>query len=107
MTNQLEQSPQSEIDLHQTEDGQTRIHVRLENGTVWLTQQHMAELFQCHRSVIPRHIRSILKEGELQAEAVAAKCAAADDGEDDYFDGLLYRIRDIRSSELDGKEEVT
>ena len=38
--------PSSEIILYQTEDGRSRIEVRLENETVWLTQQLMAELFQ-------------------------------------------------------------
>ena len=38
--------PQSEIILYQAEDGRTRVQCRFENETVWLTQQHMAELFQ-------------------------------------------------------------
>ena len=52
--------PQSEIILYQTEDGGTRVQVRLQDETVWLTQQQMAELFQRERSVITKHIRNIL-----------------------------------------------
>ncbi len=43
---QRDKSPHSEIILYQTEDGRNKIEVRLENETVWLTQQLMAELFQ-------------------------------------------------------------
>lgn len=55
----------NKIVIYQTEDGQTRIDVRLENGTVWLTQAQMAELFQKDQSVIARHIINAVKEGEL------------------------------------------
>ena len=59
----------SEIILYQTEDGRTRIEVRLENETVWLTQQLMAELFQTTQQNISLHIQNIYTEGELQPEA--------------------------------------
>jgi hypothetical protein len=55
----------SEILLYQTEDGQTKIDVRLEEETVWLSQVQMSELFQKERSVITKHINNIFKEGEL------------------------------------------
>jgi hypothetical protein len=55
----------SEILLYQTEDGQTKIDVRLEEETVWLSQAQMRELFQKERSVISKHIKNIFKEGEL------------------------------------------
>ena len=55
----------NKIVIYQTEDGQTQIDVRLENGTVWLTQAQMAELFQKDQSVIARHIINAVKEGEL------------------------------------------
>jgi len=55
----------SEILLYQTEDGQTKIDVRLKEETVWLSQIQMAELFQKERSVITKHINNIFKEGEL------------------------------------------
>lgn len=65
----------SEILLYQTEDGQTKIDVRLEEETVWLSQAQMRELFQKERSVISKHIKNIFKEGELQEELVCANFA--------------------------------
>ena len=62
----------SDIVLYQTEDGRSRIQVRLENETVWLTQAMMAELFQTTPQNITIHIRSIYAEGEL-AEAATCK----------------------------------
>jgi len=59
----------SEILLYQTEDGQTKIDVRLEEETVWLTQTQMSELFQKERSVITKHIKNVFEEGELQEES--------------------------------------
>jgi len=56
----------SEILLYQTEDGQTRIEVRLENETVWLTQAQMVELFQTTKQNISLHIKNIYEEAELQ-----------------------------------------
>lgn len=61
--------PSSEIILYQTEDGRNRIEVRLENETVWLTQQLMAELFQTTQQNISLHIQNIYAEGELRPEA--------------------------------------
>ena len=54
------------IVIYQTADGQMQIDVRMENETVWLSQQQMAELFQKDRTVIGRHIRNIFTEGELE-----------------------------------------
>ena len=59
----------SEILLYQTEDGQTKIDVRLEEETVWLSQTQMSELFQKERSVITKHIKNVFDEGELQEES--------------------------------------
>ena len=56
----------SEILLYQTEDGQTKIDVRLEDETVWLSQVQMAELFQTTKQNISLHIKNIFEEGELQ-----------------------------------------
>lgn len=50
---------------NQTEDGQTKIQTRLEDETVWLTQQQMADLFQKSRSTIDKDIKSIYAENEL------------------------------------------
>jgi hypothetical protein len=57
--------PKSELILYQTEDNRTRIEVRLENETVWLTQAQMAELFQTTPQNITLHLRAIFAEGEL------------------------------------------
>jgi hypothetical protein len=61
--------PKSELILYQTEDNRTRIEVRLENETVWLTQNQMAELFQTTQQNISLHLQNIYEEGELQPEA--------------------------------------
>ncbi|MBU6408990.1 MAG: hypothetical protein KGR98_01255 [Verrucomicrobia bacterium] len=53
----------------QTEDGRTRLEVRLENETVWLTQAQMAELFQTTQQNISLHLQNIYEEGELQLPA--------------------------------------
>jgi hypothetical protein len=147
--------PQSEIILYQTEDGRTRLEVRLQGETVWLTQKLMAELFDKDVRTINEHIQNIFEEGELAADSVIRKfrITAADgknyatqhynldaiisvgyrvkshrgtqfriwatqrlreyivkgftmdderlkqSGDGNYFDELLERIRDIRSSE--------
>ena len=62
-----------EIILYQTEDGLTKIDVRFEDETVWLTQQQMAELFQSSRSNIVEHIQHIYEEGELDEAATCRK----------------------------------
>jgi len=147
----------SEFLLYQSEDGQTRIEVRLENETVWLSQLTMTELFQTSKQNISLHLRNIFSEAELvenqvvkeylttaadgkgyltkfyNLEAIIAvgyrvkshrgtqfrrwaterlreylvKGFAMDDERlkagvnigSDYFDEMLERIRDIRSSE--------
>ncbi len=142
----------SEIILYQTDSGQTKLEVRLENETVWLTQKQMSELFQRDRTVITKHINNVFKENELQEKSnvqflhiansdkpvkfysldviisvgyrvkshrgtqfriwatqrlkeFIIKGFTLDDerlksaGQLNYFDELLERIRDIRSSE--------
>lgn len=59
----------NDIIIYQTEDGVTQIEVRLENETVWLTQQQISELFQRERSVITKHINNVFEEGELDEES--------------------------------------
>lgn len=56
---------ENEIIIYQTQDGQTKIDVRIENETVWLTQNQMAELFQTTKQNISLHIKNIFEEGEL------------------------------------------
>jgi len=146
---------ESSLILYQTEDGQTRIEVRLLDETVWLTQPQMSELFDKDRRTISEHIQNIFIEKELDENSVCRKFRhtaadgknyqvthynldviisvgyrvsshrgtqfriwatarlkeylikgfALDDerlkrlGGGNYFDELLARIRDIRSSE--------
>ena len=141
--------------LYQTPDGDSQIEVKLQNDTVWLALDQMAELFQRNKSTISRHIKNVLEDGELEEKSVVAFFATTasdsktysvayynldmiisvgyrvhsyrgvqfriwatkvlkeyivkgfamnDDllkraGEGNYFDELLARIRDIRSSE--------
>ena len=141
--------------LYQTPDGDSQIEVKLQNDTVWLSLDQIAELFQRNKSTISRHIKNVLEDGELEEKSVVAFFAttAADSktysvayynldmiisvgyrvhsyrgvqfriwatkvlkeyivkgfamnddllkraGEGNYFDELLARIRDIRSSE--------
>ena len=148
-------TPQGNIILYQTEDGQSRIDVTLSGDTVWLTADQMAELFQRNKSTISRHIHNVFESGELKPDSVVAFFATtAADGKNynvayynldviisvgyrvnshrgvqfriwatqvlreylvkgfamnddllkragggNYFDELLARIRDIRSSE--------
>jgi hypothetical protein len=60
---------QSELVLYQTDDGITRIHIRLFEGTVWLTQKQLGELYQVSVAAISQHIRNIFEELELTPEA--------------------------------------
>jgi hypothetical protein len=60
----------SEFLLYQTEEGRTRLEVRLQEETVWLTQKRMAELLQKSVRTINEHIQNIIKEGELSPESV-------------------------------------
>jgi hypothetical protein len=62
-----------EVLVYRTEDGTIRLDVRLEDETVWLTQQMMAELFQSSKQNISHHIQAIYEEGELEPEATVKK----------------------------------
>jgi hypothetical protein len=61
--------PGGQFLVYQTQDGKLKIDVRFEGETVWLTQQHMAELFQTTQQNISLHLQNIYAEGELQPEA--------------------------------------
>lgn len=67
--------PGGEILLYQTEDGRSRIEVRMLADTVWRSLNQMSELFKRDKSVISRHIKGIFNERELQPEAVVEKFA--------------------------------
>lgn len=59
--------------VYEAEDGKVKIDVRLEDETVWLTQQLMADLFQTTKQNISLHTQSIFEEGELTPEATVKK----------------------------------
>ena len=61
------------IIIYQSEDGNTRIEVKLENETVWLTQQQLCDLYQTGKSNISEHIKHIFDEGELDENSVVRK----------------------------------
>ena len=61
--------------LYQTPDGDSQIEVKLQNDTVWLSLDQMAELFQRNKSTISRHVKNVLEDGELQEEATIANFA--------------------------------
>jgi len=75
MADLVTQPPGGEFLLYQTEDGRTRLEVRVQQETVWLSLNQMAELFQRDKSVISRHISNVFDEGELVREATVAKSA--------------------------------
>ena len=56
--------------LYHTEDGNSKINLTLENGTIWLTQLQIAELFQTNKQTISKQIKDILEDGELDEEVV-------------------------------------
>ena len=59
----------SQFLVYQAENGQVKIDVRVENETVWLTQQLMAELFETTKQNVSLHLQNIYEEGELTCEA--------------------------------------
>ena len=61
-----------QILLYQTPDGESRIEVRLQDETVWLNLDQMAELFQRNKSTISRHIKNVFEEEKLQQDATVA-----------------------------------
>jgi hypothetical protein len=63
----------SEFLLYQTEDGLARVHIRLLEGTVWLTQKQLSELYQTGVPSISEHLTNIFREGELDPEATIRK----------------------------------
>lgn len=69
---------ESNIIIYQTEDGKTKIETRLEDETVWLTIDQMAELFQKSRSTINEHILHIYEEQELDKQLSMRKIGISD-----------------------------
>ena len=66
-------TPSGKVLLYHSEDGTTRVEVRLEGETVWLSQKAMAELFQKDVRTVNEHIRNIFDEKELRGTSVIRK----------------------------------
>ena len=70
----------SSIIIYQSEDGNTRIEVKLENETVWLTQQQLCDLYQTSRTNIVEHIQHIYEDGELEESATCRNIPTGSSG---------------------------
>ena len=67
--------------VYPAEDGRVKIEVRLENETVWLTQQHLADLFQTSKQNVGQHLKNIFEERELaEGSVVKESLTTASDG---------------------------
>ena len=80
------------IVIYQTKDGKTSIDVKLENETVGLTQEQMADLFQKDRTVIGRHINNVYREGELERDITCAKFAHMGSDNDQQYETAVYNL---------------
>ena len=98
-----------EIIIYQTEDGLSKIDVKVENETVWLSLDQMADLFQRDKSTISRHIRNVFSDGELSKDLVVANFATtASDGKTyqvDYYNldviiSVGYRVKSLRGTQF-------
>ena len=101
-----------ELIIYQTEDGLTKIDVRMDNDTVWLSLDQMAELFQRDKSTISRHIKNVFQEGELTEDATVANFATVQSEGDrqvnrniTYFNldviiSVGYRVKSLRGTQF-------
>ena len=101
--------PENSLILYQTEDGQTRIEVRLLDETVWLNQAQISDLFDKDKRTISEHIQNIFKEGELLEESVVRKFrTTASDGKNyqtahynlDVIISVGYRVSSHRGTQF-------
>ena len=98
-----------EIIIYKSEDGLTKINVKMSDDTVWLSLDQMAELFQRDNSTISKHIKHIFDEGELERNSVVAKNATtASDGKTyqvyyynlDVIISVGYRVKSLRGTQF-------
>ena len=102
----------SEIIIYQTDDGQTRIDVRMEEETVWLSQAQMAELFQTTKQNVSLHINNAFAEGELEPSATVKEYLTVQNegGRDvsrnikyynlDVIISVGYRVKSLRGTQF-------
>ena len=95
---------ENKVIIYTTNDGKTKIDVKLEEETLWLTQAQMCELYQTSKSNVSEHIKHIFEEGELNEDSVVRKFrTTAADGKEylvlhynlDMIIALGYRVRSI------------
>jgi hypothetical protein len=93
--------------LYQTEDGRIRIETRMQEETVWLTQDQMAQLFGKAKSTINEHIKNIFKEGELVEEQVMRKFGNSEFSTKpthyynlDVIISVGYRVKSLRGTQF-------
>lgn len=79
------QDKNSQIVIYQTKDGQTKLDVRLEDETVWLSQMQICDLFQKSKATVSEHIKHIFEESELDEHSV---------------------VRQFRTTAVDGKNTI-
>ncbi len=109
MASEMAAGDPGEFLFYQTEDGQTRVQVRVDRDTVWMSLNQMADLFQRDKSVISRHISNVFEEGELQRNSVVAEFATtAADGKSyrvDFYNldvviSVGYRVKSLRGTQF-------
>ncbi len=98
-----------ELIIYTTEDGLARINLRAVDGTVWLTQNEIADLFDKGRSTVTEHIQNILSEGELDEKRVCRNFRRTADGHKmhnvlhynlDMILAIGYRVRSTRGTQF-------
>lgn len=77
----------TDLNLYTTTDGQTRLNLLTEAGTVWLTQGEIAELFQTTKQNVSLHVKNIFADGELVADSVVKESLTT------AADGKNYRTK--------------
>lgn len=109
MNASLNEHPGGEFVLYQTEDGQNRIQCQLVDGTIWLSQMQMGELFQRSKKTISEHLQNIFEEGELAEASVVRnfRTTAADGKDYDVTHSALeaiiaigMRVRSVRGTQF-------
>ena len=99
----------SQIILYQTDDGKTKVEVKMDGETVWLTQDQMAELFEKGRSTVTEHILNAFKEGELDENSVCREFRRTGaDGKEyavkhynlDVVISVGYRVKSLRGTQF-------
>jgi hypothetical protein len=97
----------NEILLYTTPNGKVKVEIYLQNETIWLTQQKIADLFGVERSVVTKHLKNIFQSGELDEISVSAKIAhTASDGKSyltqfynlDAIISVGYRVNSIQAT---------